>query len=81
MTQPLIVALGGTLRADSATERCLRTALVHAEALGATTELFDGPALQLPLFPAYSAERTPEAERLVAALRRADGGYGCWHGW
>ena len=73
MSQPLIVGLGGTVRPGSSTERALAAALDHARAAGARTELFDGGALDLPLFPAYGDARSDAALRLVDALRRADG--------
>ena len=73
MTRPLIVGLGGTLRPGSSTETALRAALAAAEALGAQTLIFDGAALDLPLYPAYAPGRTEGARALADALRRADG--------
>lgn len=70
---PLIVGIGGTTRTGSTSEKALRCALVFAEAAGAKTELFAGPDLNLPMYAPESASRTPEAERLIAALRRAHG--------
>ena len=72
-TAPFIVAIGGTLRDQSSTERALRHVLVRAEALGARTQLFAGQALDIPLYAPERRERTPEAVSLLAALRRADG--------
>jgi FMN reductase len=71
--RPLIVAVGGALRSHSSTEKALRHVLARAEALGARTAIFSGPALDLPLYAPERAERTPEAAALLAALRRADG--------
>lgn len=71
--RPLVVGLGGTLRAGSSTESALRIALDSASAEGARTELFDGNALAaLPMYDP-DGPRDAEAERLVAALRAADG--------
>jgi FMN reductase len=69
---PYIVGLGGTTRASSLTERILRVSLQAAEARGAKTTLLGFSDLQLPLFPS-GTERTPEAQRLVEEIRRADG--------
>jgi FMN reductase len=70
---PLIVALGGTTRANSSTEKALRIALAAAAAAGAQTLLIEGPALELPLYAPERPGRHPDAERLVDAVRRADG--------
>ena len=72
-TAPFIVAIGGTLRDQSSTERALRHVLVRAEGLGARTQLFAGQALDIPLYAPERHERTPKAVTLLAALRRADG--------
>jgi FMN reductase len=71
--RPLIVGIGGTTRAGSTSEKALRCALAFAEAAGAETELFAGPSLNLPMYAPESTARTPEAERLIAALRRTHG--------
>ena len=70
---PLIVAVGGALRENSSTEKALRHALAHAETLGACTQLFSGPALDIPIYAPERSGRTPEAAALLGALRRADG--------
>jgi FMN reductase len=70
---PLIVAVGGALRAGSSTERALRHALAHAHTLGARVRLFSGPALDIPLYAPERTARTPEAVALLEALRQADG--------
>lgn len=69
---PHVVALGGTPRPGSTTERALRKILEEAGRLGATTTLLAGEDLDLPLYNPEVAVRTPAAERLVAELRRAD---------
>ena len=73
LAQPLIVAIGGTLRSQSSTEKALRHVLARAEALGARTQLFTGGALDIPLYAPERGERTREAADLLAALRQADG--------
>lgn len=71
--QPLIVGIGGTPRAGSSTEMALRTCMAFAEGLGARTEAFTGDDLVLPLYGVEGDGRSPEAERLVQALRACDG--------
>ena len=68
-----ILGIGGTTRPGSTTERALRMALGVAAAAGAETELLIGSPIDLPLYAPENTTRSPEAERLVAALRRADG--------
>lgn len=67
----LIVGIGGGLRAGSATEHVLRAALSSASALGASTSLFAGPCLELPMYA--PGPRGARASALLGALRRADG--------
>ena len=69
---PFVVGLGGTLRADSSTERALRYCLGAVERQGGRTRLFAGPDLDLPMYAPHSLERTPHALELVSALRDAD---------
>lgn len=71
--RPLVVGLGGTLRQDSATERALRHCLAEVESRGGRTLLFCGADLDLPMYAPHELVRTPKANALVAALRRADG--------
>jgi FMN reductase len=78
-----IVAIGGASRPGSSTERALRLALDVAEAAGAETDLFTGPDIDLPVYAPERADRGPAAQRLVAAMRRADGfliGSPAYHG-
>jgi FMN reductase len=61
----------------------LRYALALAAAEGADIELFDGASINLPMYAPESAERSEGAERMVAALRRANGvilSTPCYHG-
>jgi FMN reductase len=69
---PLVVGLGGTLRANSSTERALRFCLAAVERQGGRTRLFAGPDLDMPMYAPHELERTPEALELVKALRDAD---------
>ena len=70
---PYIVAVGGTLRAGSSTEKAMRHVLAAAERAGARTMLLSGPALQLPMYQPENPERTDAARELVAQLALADG--------
>jgi FMN reductase len=72
-TTPLIVGVGGTLRANSTSERALRRCLSLAKTVGARTELFTGDDLRMPLYEPGSAVIAPACERMIAALRAADG--------
>ena len=71
--QPLIVGIGGTTRADSSSERVLRLALADAAQAGAKVEMFSGESIDLPMYAPESDERSNAAQRLIAALRQADG--------
>ncbi|OHV04838.1 NADPH-dependent FMN reductase [Mycobacterium talmoniae] len=71
-TGPLVVALGGTLRADSSTERALRHCLDAVERRGGRTQLFCGEDIELPMYNPHEPARTPRATRLIDALRQAD---------
>src|ERR1700752_1934353 len=69
---PLVVGLGGTLRANSSTERALRYCLDSVERQGGRTKFFSGQDLVLPMYAPHELERTPKALELVSALREAD---------
>ncbi|MED5813399.1 NADPH-dependent FMN reductase [Mycolicibacterium sp. 050232] len=69
---PFVVGLGGTLRADSSTERAVRYCLEAVERQGGRTRMFAGPDLELPMYAPHSLERTPAALDFVSALRDAD---------
>jgi FMN reductase len=72
--KPLIVGIGGTVRAGSTTERALAVALRAAEAAGAETRLFGGEFLaKLPIFDPRPGQITPEQSELAGAVRAADG--------
>lgn len=72
--KPLIVGLGGTVRAGSSTERALAVALKTAEAAGAQTKMFGGAFLaRLPIFDPRPGAQSPEQAELAAAICQADG--------
>ncbi|MDE2488659.1 MAG: NAD(P)H-dependent oxidoreductase [Alphaproteobacteria bacterium] len=72
--RPLIVGIGGTVRAGSSTERALGVALRAAEAAGAETRLFGGAFLAtLPIFDPRPGGPTPEQLELTRAVAAADG--------
>lgn len=68
-----VVGLGGSLRADSTSERVLRVALSGAEEAGAKTCVISGQDLVLPFYDPAVPERTESAAWLVEQLRTADG--------
>ena len=71
-TRPYIVALGGTTRAGSSTERALALCLQETMAQGAETLLISGRDLELP--PYRPAMPLPAAAtQFVNEVRRADG--------
>ena len=72
--RPLILGLGGTIRAGSSTEKALVLALKRAEALGAETVLLGGEFLgSLPIFDPRPSEATAAQLQLAEAVRAADG--------
>ena len=71
-TGPLVVGLGGTLRAGSSTERALRYCLDAVERQGGRTKFYAGPDIDLPMYAPHNLDRTPKAAELVGALRDAD---------
>lgn len=71
--QPLILGIGGTLRAGSTTERAIEYCLAEAARQGAETEIIRGTELVMPPYNPAQPERSAEAARLVALIRSADG--------
>ena len=71
--RPYIVAVGGTLRPNSSTEKALRIALAGAEESGARTRLIGGLELEMPMYAPERIERSPNSKAMVAELRLADG--------
>lgn len=71
---PLIVGIGGTVRANSNSERAVAQALRSAERLGAQTRLFDGLFVSgLPLYVPERRERTDAERDFIATMRRCHG--------
>ena len=64
---PYVVGLGGTLRANSSTERALRYCLASVERQGGRTRFFSGPELDLPM------RRDDRLGRQFAQLSRVAG--------
>lgn len=72
MSQPHIVALGGTLRAESTTGRLLAAALSVAQARGARTTLLTGDAIAFPHYEPEACEGNAAIAHYLDALRTAD---------
>ena len=70
--RPFVVGLGGTLRANSSTERALRHCLTEVERRGGRTALFGGADIDLPMYNPHDQQRTSKATALIEALRAAD---------
>jgi FMN reductase len=68
-----VVGIGGSMRADSQSERALRLVLQGARLAGAETVAITGAELVLPFYDPAVRERGTMAHRLVASLREADG--------
>src|SRR5436309_8620512 len=64
-----IVGIGGSMRADSQSERALRIALLGAEDLGAKVTMIHGSQLALPFYDPAVPERSPDAARLIEEVR------------
>ena len=73
VSSPYIVAVGGTLRPGSSTEKAMQHVLKAVERAGARTRLISGPALQLPMYQPENPDRSEAARDLVAQLALADG--------
>ena len=72
--KPLIVGLGGTVRAASSSERALIKALSAAEAAGARTQLFGGEYLaRMPIYNPTDPGEHDERTGFLEAVRQADG--------
>jgi FMN reductase len=69
----LIVAVGGTLRAGSSTEKALAVSLREAERLGATAEFLSGADICFPPYSPESTERSAAATRFTELIRKCDG--------
>jgi FMN reductase len=68
---PLVVAIGGSLRPNSATERVLRSVLDELTRMGARTRLYSGQSLLLqPYAPGAGSE--PRVADFLQSVRDAD---------
>lgn len=67
-----VLGIGGSTRPGSSSETALRIAAASSERAGAQVELITGRDLMLPIYDTESPERTPEATRLLAAIRGAE---------
>src|SRR3982074_2233727 len=72
MKKPYIVALGGTTRLGSSTQKALALCLREIASLGGETHLVSGADLDLPPYTP-GAKLSGGAGNMVAELRRADG--------
>ncbi|SDK30823.1 FMN reductase [Actinopolyspora mzabensis] len=68
-----VVGIGGSVRADSQSERALQAVLAGARDSGAKVQVITGDELIMPFFDTSVSERTANARTLVRALRGADG--------
>ena len=71
--RPFIVGIGGTTRPGSTSERALAAALARAGSLGCETLLLGALDMPAEAYDPARSDRSPQAQALVAALRRADG--------
>ena len=68
-----IVAIGGSTRPDSSSERAVRLAARGAKKAGAHVTTVTGRELMLPIYDTETSDRTPQALALVEAIRGAHG--------
>jgi len=74
MIDPIrIVAIGGTTRPNSSSEKALRIAARAAQNAGAQICFITGSDLILPIYETQSSEREERALHLVQQVRSADG--------
>jgi FMN reductase len=70
--RPLIVAIGGSTRANSSSERALKMACDHLVHGGAIVDIYSGPQLKLPIYDAAGGDLPEEAAPIVQSLIAAD---------
>lgn len=68
-----VLVIGGSTRPGSSSERAAMIAAEGARLAGAHTIEILSRDLILPIYDTQSSERSPEAQRLIDALRAADG--------
>jgi FMN reductase len=71
--RPLVVGIGGTLRAKSTGQKALDYVLEKVRLQGAETSLLSGEDLNLPMFSPESSERTENAVKMISLMRNCDG--------
>jgi FMN reductase len=71
--RPHVVAIGGSTRPGSSAELAVRVAAAAAAESGADVTVIAGRDLMLPIYDTETTDRTPQAQRLVEAVRSADG--------
>jgi len=69
----VILAIGGSTRAQSTSESALRIAAEGAREAGAEVQILSGPDLMLPIYDPDAIGRVQEASRLLDLARTADG--------
>ncbi len=67
-----VLCIGGSTRPNSSSEKAVRVSAAAAEAEGAVVDLIVSRDLMLPIYDTETPDRTPEAQRFVAAARAAD---------
>lgn len=72
MTQPHIVAIGGTTRASSSTGRALEAALRIAGERGARTTMLSGEAISFANFDPDAIDHGPAIAHFLSVVRDAD---------
>lgn len=73
MSEIRILALGGSTRPNSSSEKALRIAAAAAEDAGASVTMITSRDLMLPIYDTESTDRDPRAIALVDAVRSAHG--------
>jgi FMN reductase len=74
MTEPLrVLAIGGSTRPDSSSERAVRAAARGAQQHGAEVRFIVGRDLMVPIYDTETGERAELAQQLVESYRWADG--------
>lgn len=74
MTEPLrILAIGGSTRPDSSSERAVKAAARGAQEYGAEVRFIVSRDLMVPIYDTETEERGELAQQLVEAYRWADG--------
>ena len=73
MNEIRILAIGGSTRPNSSSEKALRIAADAAREAGATVTVITSRDLMLPIYDTESQDRDPKAVALVDAVRSAHG--------